>query len=282
MRVEYPQFGTIESRLYMRARVRSVAEELRLLAGQTGRDRFEPLAFADQLGIQLRIVPLPPGYSGRLRKERGAAVVELNAGEAPVRRRFTLCHELAHFCFWAGGEIIRDRSSFSATQTEFRLEEMLCNSIASELLMPSDRFVSYAKKDNPSYAAVRRLAQTFDVSPAAVIKKISQTPGHGWITASAAWKYDRSTGLRRYRNVRLTNRPRAFAKFALSKDMATKAFDTAESLLIRNPGMLATLRSYIELAMPAPEVTVYVSRSTAQTRSTVQGVIFFRLKTSYS
>ena len=50
-------------------------------------------AVARAEGFEVRVKPLPDGLSGRL----VGKVIEVNAGEAAVRQRFTVAHELGPF-----------------------------------------------------------------------------------------------------------------------------------------------------------------------------------------
>jgi Zn-dependent peptidase ImmA (M78 family)/transcriptional regulator with XRE-family HTH domain len=62
-----------------------------------------------------------------------APVIFLNLADAPVARLFTLIHELAHI--WIGESGVSDGSN-----STHRKEEILCNAVAAEFLVPGDEF----------------------------------------------------------------------------------------------------------------------------------------------
>jgi len=65
--------------------------------------------------------------------DKFAPVIFINLADAPVARLFTLIHELAHI--WIGESGVSDGSS-----SAHRREEILCNAIAAEFLVPGDEF----------------------------------------------------------------------------------------------------------------------------------------------
>ncbi len=276
MIVNYPQFGTIESTSYRASRVSSVAEELRALADQADRDVFDPFVFAQTIGIKVQLVELPAGCSGRLRTDKGYALIELNAAEIAVRRRFTLCHELAHICFWSAGPIIRERGQSPST-SKFALEEQLCDQIASELLVPTKAFVALAKKESASYNSIRWMARHFDVSSTAIIRKIATTKGHGWIAASTKWTHRCGSEIRRV-GINIDSKPRTQTDRSSALLIARKAFETAEAMFVRSPYVLTSLKGgHVSLAMPSPEVTISRPYSPHQRDRLIRGLVFFRL-----
>jgi Zn-dependent peptidase ImmA (M78 family)/transcriptional regulator with XRE-family HTH domain len=64
-----------------------------------------------------------------------APVIFINHADAPSARLFTLIHELAHI--WIGQSGVSD-----AKPNASREEEILCNAIAAELLVPEDEFLA--------------------------------------------------------------------------------------------------------------------------------------------
>lgn len=62
-----------------------------------------------------------------------APVVFINSADAPTARLFTLIHELAHI--WIGSSGISDGSAVGGQK-----EEVFCNAIAGEFLVPEDSF----------------------------------------------------------------------------------------------------------------------------------------------
>lgn len=64
-----------------------------------------------------------------------APIIFINQADAPSARLFTLIHELAHI--WIGQSGVSD-----AKPNASRAEEVLCNAIAAELLVPADEFLA--------------------------------------------------------------------------------------------------------------------------------------------
>ncbi|MGI0013891.1 MAG: ImmA/IrrE family metallo-endopeptidase [Nitrososphaera sp.] len=279
MTVDYPQFGTLESPIYRAIRVKQMAQRIRVLAGQSEQRTFDPFAFARKIGVDVQSVDLPETCSGRLRTDKGYALIEIRAEEPRVRQRFTLCHELAHICFWSAGPVVKERGQVIPGPSKFVLEEQLCDQIASELLMPSGVFTSLAKREIPSYESIRRLAQHFDVSILAIMRKITKTTGHGWISGSLEWTRSQTGTVVRSGDVRLgTARQRGVQRQLRARDTAKDAFKRAERIFLSDPWILTSLKhGYVTLAMPSPEVTIWRRRTPKHLGRLIHGVVFFGL-----
>lgn len=65
-----------------------------------------------------------------------APIIFINQADAPSARLFTLIHELAHI--WIGQSGVSD-----AKPNTNRAEEVLCNAIAAEFLVPADEFLTH-------------------------------------------------------------------------------------------------------------------------------------------
>lgn len=101
---------------------------------------------AERLGVTLLEERLEQGVSGILyREDDRLPVIAVNANHAPVRRRFSIAHEIGHLNMHAGRPIIvdhlvrgrvnmRDERSSLATSRE----EIEANGFAAALLMPAD------------------------------------------------------------------------------------------------------------------------------------------------
>jgi Zn-dependent peptidase ImmA (M78 family)/DNA-binding XRE family transcriptional regulator len=64
-----------------------------------------------------------------------APIIFINQADAPSARLFTLIHELAHI--WIGQSGVSD-----AKPNSHRAEEVLCNAVAAELLVPASEFLA--------------------------------------------------------------------------------------------------------------------------------------------
>lgn len=133
---------------------------------------------ATRLGATLLEEPLGQGVSGILYRHHDAgSVIAVNSTHAPVRRRFSIAHEIGHLELHAGRPIIvdhlvrgrvnmRDERSSLATSRE----EIEANGFAAVLLMPAD-WISHDLEDSlgePAGRTVEALAQRYDVSTQAM------------------------------------------------------------------------------------------------------------------
>ncbi len=119
--------------------------------------------------------------SGLLLTEDGKNIIGLNRNESPVRKRFTLAHELGHYFFHR-----TDTDEFlSITKINFRneesssgekLKEREANYFAANLLMPEFMLKSEINKldsDLTVEEAVSQLALIFQVSEAAMTYRLT-------------------------------------------------------------------------------------------------------------
>jgi Zn-dependent peptidase ImmA (M78 family) len=112
-----------------------------------------------------------------------APIIFVNHGDALGARLFTLIHELCHI--WIGQSGISDAS----TKTR-RREEILCNEVAAEFLVPAYEFESLWEGNIDSWQAnLPRLEAHFHVSTwtlarrALTLNSITQDQYHRYITA---------------------------------------------------------------------------------------------------
>jgi hypothetical protein len=102
---------------------------------------------AVKLGIVVRIVELPRGVDARLRVRDEQRAIELAAGQARVRQRFSLAHELGH-------HLLGHRHG------ESDLAERQANIFAGALLVPP----TWLRRDVASGMAADVLAARYEVS----------------------------------------------------------------------------------------------------------------------
>ena len=136
-------------------------------------------AVAEKVGIRIEYVSLKNGLSGILYKdeEDDSWVVQVNEDHHPNRQRYTIAHELGHFClhrhlrrrfedkiFFRGGE---------ANKPEWQ-----ANDFASAILMPEDKFREMVRS---GVSKVEVLAKEFKVSTLAlrIRAKNLGISGHG-------------------------------------------------------------------------------------------------------
>jgi Zn-dependent peptidase ImmA (M78 family) len=118
--------------------------------------------------------------SGLLVRHGMACTIGVNRRDPPVRRRFTIAHELAHALLHTGKAVTFDkdfrynlRSDLSSAGTD--IEEIEANFFAASLLMPF-RFLAQDERahsiDVQDESAVRDLARSYGVSAQAMALRV--------------------------------------------------------------------------------------------------------------
>lgn len=119
-------------------------------------------AYVDAANAKMVNEELDDGESGyTVTKPNGEHVITVNSLETEERRRFTVCHEIAH--------IVLDLPSShdevpSWSYAKRDPNEILCDAFAAELLMPYQMWKAQAPMDEPSVEVIQRLAQKFRTS----------------------------------------------------------------------------------------------------------------------
>lgn len=117
---------------------------------------------AEKVGLEVIEFPFHDKISGLLKKEEG--VIGVNRTQHPVRRRFTVAHELGHFLLGHGMESLQDDivdGHFAKSDSR----EREANMFASALLMPSEWVIDAVKKEGLD---LEKLAPMFGVSKQAL------------------------------------------------------------------------------------------------------------------
>ena len=81
---------------------------------------------------------------------------------------FTLAHELAHLWLGSLGSFRCKRRALDG----YRREEVWCNAVAAELLVPLAAFRPAVRPDEPLDEAMRRLARQFKVSTLVILRRL--------------------------------------------------------------------------------------------------------------
>ncbi len=102
---------------------------------------------ARKLGFEIAVCDLPPGVDARMRTTPTAKIIELARGQAHVRHRFSIAHEIGH-------------SLLGHRHGEGRVGESEANIFAGSVLTPR-AWLARDVKQMPSAAA---LAQRYQVS----------------------------------------------------------------------------------------------------------------------
>ena len=101
-----------------------------------------------------------------------APLIFVNGKDTKAAQMFTLAHELAHI--WLGASALSNLGA--ASNNGFRREEVWCNAVAAELLVPLDALQSELRRSEPLPDA---LARTFKVSTLVILRRLLDA---GWLT----------------------------------------------------------------------------------------------------
>lgn len=112
--------------------------------------------------------------SGFLLRQHGTTIIGVNSRNSPRRQRFTIAHELGHYCLHKGKPLIVDQSVMVNKRNDVSSqatsqEEIEANQFAAALLMP-DPWVKRASQAQFATGVSSRdhlvtaLAREFDVS----------------------------------------------------------------------------------------------------------------------
>jgi Zn-dependent peptidase ImmA (M78 family) len=133
---------------------------------------------AAYLGIRIAYEPFDDGLSGVLIRKHDSAVIGVNQTHSLVRKRFSIAHEIGHYCLRHIGDIFVDkvvlnkrdgRSSYGIDRPEIE-----ANAFAAALLMPArmvEKAVLTLVEEDPSISLAMlhaELARRFHVSQQAI------------------------------------------------------------------------------------------------------------------
>ena len=108
-----------------------------------------------------------------------APIVFINIADAPAARLFTLIHELAHI--WIGSSGIS-----SVAPSSNRQDEVFCNAVAGEFLVPAAQFTPRWRATDDWHAQLPALAAVFYASKLVVARRACDL---GFITNDAYSQY---------------------------------------------------------------------------------------------
>jgi Zn-dependent peptidase ImmA (M78 family) len=136
-----------------------------------GRLPVDPAKIAEAAGLDVEFTnPFQSDYgtwSGYFNASQRK--IRINGMEAPVRRRFTLAHELGHYALSHGPAFRDEPNAFSSQNRDPRERE--ANQFAAELLMPADAVRKIV--GSGTVRSTEDLAGIFHVSKVAMAYRVS-------------------------------------------------------------------------------------------------------------
>ncbi|MDB4954687.1 MAG: ImmA/IrrE family metallo-endopeptidase [Myxococcales bacterium] len=172
LRAEYPTAASAEAAVRLKAR--AIVRDARSL-GWTG-PPFDPEVLASLRGIHVVEGPATLDHDAliRPRPDRSLEIV-WNPLPAPTRRRFSICHEIAHTLFADAYETIHYRGASRSRPDPDDELEVLCDVAASEFLLPYPEFQSDLDQAGVSLTAMDQLRERYQASREAVLLRIAGT-----------------------------------------------------------------------------------------------------------
>lgn len=120
-------------------------------------------AYAAEVGAVIRLQDdldsREPGWSF---PGNGKHYICINAHDKTERRRFTICHEIAHVALGLRSD--HQRSPWSGSYVRKSPEEIWCDVFASELLLPYQLFKPLADRASIGFTSIDKLAGDFVAS----------------------------------------------------------------------------------------------------------------------
>jgi hypothetical protein len=154
---------------------------------------YDPFLVAKHMQVNVSVEAIS-GIDGFVEVRNGGYFAVISSLTSRRRQRFTLSHELGHVLFMRISEegnvvpLIRYRNAVCPPRLhQDPLEEALCNSFASELLLPTSEVENQVLGSRDPLDSVLELSKSFDVSLQAAAKRVVGILGKGRI-GCALWK----------------------------------------------------------------------------------------------
>lgn len=170
-----------------RAACRTWEEALRLFIGQ-----------ADKIGVLVMVSGVvlsnnrrtldPEEFRGFALADKRAPLIFVNGTDTKSGQMFTLAHELAHL--WLGASAVSDASG--APLTGYRREEVWCNAVAAELLVPLTALRPVLQPSEPLEQSLQRLSKHFKVSTLVVLRRLLDAGALSQAAFDRAWASERA------------------------------------------------------------------------------------------
>ena len=150
-----------------RAACRTWEEALRLFIAQADKIGVLVMVSGVVLSNNRRILD-PEEFRGFALADRRAQLIFINGADTKSGQMFTLAHELAHL--WLGASAVSDASA--APLNGYRREEVWCDAVAAELLVPLAALRPALRPDEALGQSLQRLARQFKVSTVVVLRRL--------------------------------------------------------------------------------------------------------------
>ena len=121
---------------------------------------------ASELGIDRLELREMEGDALVTERSPGKFTISLNSGHVKSRHRFSTAHEAAHLLVapMIGHRSVHRRRYSPTQDDEGRRLEVLCNDMASAILMPRERVKALLHQTGQSAACIHKMTRDFDVS----------------------------------------------------------------------------------------------------------------------
>lgn len=126
----------------------------------------------------------PAEFRGFALTDPHAPLVFINGRDSRAARMFTLAHELAHV--WLGASALSNLGM--APRTGFRPEEVWCNAVAAEFLVPLGALKADLRRREALPEALSRLARAFKVSTLVILRRLLDADWLDRDRFDAAWE----------------------------------------------------------------------------------------------
>jgi Zn-dependent peptidase ImmA (M78 family)/transcriptional regulator with XRE-family HTH domain len=156
------------------------------------------IAQADSIGVLVMVSGVvlsnnnrkldPEEFRGFALADRRAPLIFVNGSDSKSAQMFTLAHELAHL--WLGSTAVSDASA--APNGGHRREEVWCNAVAAELLVPLEALRDDLRQDETVENAIGRLTRRYKVSSLVILRRLLDA---GWLDRAAfdeTWAAERA------------------------------------------------------------------------------------------
>lgn len=178
---------TLDFEVAARAACRTWEEALRLFVAQADAAGVLVMVSGVVLSNNRRTLD-PEEFRGFALADKRAPLVFINGADTKSGQMFTLAHELAHL--WLGSSAVSDASA--APLNGYRREEVWCNAVAAELLVPLAALRPAIQPIEPLYQAMQRLARQFKVSTLVILRRLLDAGALDRPAFDRAWTEERA------------------------------------------------------------------------------------------